>query len=243
MRVEKYPAPANALPYWAQIPDTFDGFVNIDFHGAGGQNWGSSETLDQLIIGTPPPYAETPKDLQNGCAAANILLLAPQKFGNWTVAEVNTMIDIAINKFGARKVGISGFSMGGGAVNGYITSQHSSRISWAISANGILPGGTLNWANAKAVRAWYYHTLDDPKVPYSTTTKLAVERMTAAGGNPKATIEAQGAHSYNNFFKQKLLYDWMRDGAFEPIPPQPLPPKTVTKVVVHYSDGTTQEMT
>lgn len=235
MRIEKYPAPTNVLPYWAQIPDTYDGCCNIDLHGKGGENWGSEQTLDQLIVGTPPPYAETPKDLQVGCNANNILLLAPQRFGDWTVDDVNRMIDIAIDKFKAVKVGISGFSMGGGGVRNFITSANSNRVSWAICCNGTNRGS--NWVNAKTVRTWFFHTQDDNVVPVAYTND-AVTKMRAAGGVPKVTLEPTGRHSYNNFFKQQALYDWMKDG-FQPPIIVPPPVKTIVKVTVEYSDGST----
>jgi predicted esterase len=224
--VEKYPAASdNPIGYWVQRPANYDGNVNIDFHGVGGRGPGSAATLDQLIIGTPPPYAETPKDLQNGCAANGILLIAPQIGGDWTIAQVNSFVDIAFTKFRAKRVGISGFSLGGGAVTAYITSQYSGRISWAISANGLnwgekYPGA--NWANAKNVRVWFFHTKDDPRVPISNSAS-AVVSMNQVGGGFLYTINETGGHSYNNFYKSPELYRWMLGSDTLPKVPVPAP--------------------
>jgi predicted esterase len=229
--IEKYPASlTNPIGYWVQKPADYNASkkypVNIHLHGTGGRGPGSFATLDQLIVGTPPPYAETPLDLQAACNQYGIMLIAPQIGGDWNVATINSFVDIAFNKFNASKVGISGFSMGGGGVTAYITSQYSNRISWAVSCNGLNWG--TNWSNAKNVRTWFFHTLDDQTVRYVYTTEKAVAAMRTAGGNPAVTLDKTGGHSYNKFLQSPDLYSWM----LERVVP---PPTTVPQLPVALS--------
>lgn len=224
MTIEKYPVAAgNPMGYWVQKPDTWTGFLHIDFHGRSGTNPFNSDPLNLLINGIPasnyPP--ETPKDLQVGCNQNGILLIAPQaNVTDWTVNDVNVIIDIAINKFKAdpAKIGISGFSMGGDAVTSMITSTSSNRVAWAISCNGVNAG--TNWANAKNSKVWFFHAMDDNVVGVGNTQN-AVASMKAAGGNPSVTYYPNGGHSYLGTYKNQALYDWMKGAATPPPPPPP----------------------
>ena len=227
MQKIKFPqSPTNKLGYWIQVPDVISLKYKtvIDLHGMGGLGPGSMTTLDTLMIGnanspTPGEWSETPQDLQVKCNELGILLLAAQVGSDWTEADINWCIDQAISKHNADPANIvlTGFSMGGGGVRMFMTSQSSTMIKAAVVVAGT--GRGSDWKRA-TMPVWFFHCENDGRVPVSNTW-AAIASMKAVGLTPKSRIDKTGGHGYNDFYRQRELYEWMFGAVAQPIPEPP----------------------
>lgn len=232
MTKTKYPTSAtNPMGYWLQQPDAIKTLYPCicDLHGTGGRGPGTSATLDSLMIGpasapTPGAWSETPQDLQVGANRNGMLLIAPQIGGDWSVKNVDDIIDIAISKHNAdpNNIFLTGFSLGGGGVTRFITSPSAKRVKAAVSTGGLNWG--TDWKQA-TMPVWFFHCADDPRVGVGNTNS-AFASMEAIGLKPFKTIFPTGGHSYGTAYSSQETYGWMLGTVTPPVIPPIEPPVT-----------------
>ncbi len=128
----------------------------------------------------------------------SFIVLSPQTTGNSTAADVNSMIDYALEnlRIDEARIYIIGLSMGGGAVWN-AAAAYGSKIAAAVPICG-----ATNATEAKAksiadhkVSVWAFHNTDDKTVSVATTDNfVAYINDHSAGLRAKKTIWATGGH-------------------------------------------------
>lgn len=191
-----------------------------------------------------------PPDLINLAKSNDFVLVAARcdRIGGWSNQMVNDVLDHpAVKWFDQNKIHCIGFSLGAGLLANYmLTSQaNSERFATAHIAYMTPKSGVYaNIVNAKVAVIGITAANDTNGGTPPQATRDFVKAITSAGG--KATLKeyAYGGHggALPEYLKDQKTYQFMidnpRGGSTTGTPP---PTKTISKVVIHYSDGTTIE--
>lgn len=241
-----YPRPVNPTGFGIINPNGKTGVITY-WHGIGeigtatDDPWGLQGLINSGGL---------PVDLINMSIVNDFVLVAARcdRLGGWSNQMVNDVLDHpAVRAYDKNKIHSIGFSLGGGLLANYMLTSQGNAERFATAHVAYMTPKTgiyANIANAKVVVVGITATNDNNGGTPPQATRDFVKAINAAGG--KATLKefTYGAHggALVEYFKDQKTYDFMianpRGGAVT-IPPPPV--KTISKVVIHYSDGTTVE--
>src|SRR6185436_531443 len=169
--------------------------------------------------------------------------------GGWTIQMVNDVINHpAVMAMDQKRIHIFGFSLGAGIAAKYLlTSQpYAERFATAhIAYMTQQSGNAAGVAAAKVKVVGISSPTDTNGGTQPKYTRDFIASLTAVGATASLKEYNYGGHggALPEYMKDQRTYDFMKNnpraGATPIQPPQPT--KTITKVVIYYSDGTTVE--
>lgn len=216
----------NIPGFYQSLPARYDSTSKkypllIFMHGAGEKGTGGDKLSLVLKNSVPKLINQNkfPASFESNGQHHSFIVLSPQTTANSTAADVNSMIDYAIDnlRVDAARVYIIGLSMGGGAVWN-AAAQYGSKIAAAAPICGAT-NATETKAKSiadKKVAVWAFHNTDDKTVSVASTDDFVSYINHQSAGLAKKTIWATGGHdswtkASDPALKEdgKNVYEWL----------------------------------
>lgn len=272
MNVPKTLRAANGeqIAFYEHAPALADGTpIIIFFHGRVETGDGTVNTLGKLKIYGPVKHIEENK-FNYPFIVLSPQLHSKYQNSEWPLWYATEMIKHA-RSLGTGKIFVTGLSLGGGLVWNVLDDDSlCKQIAGAAPVCGTATFSTVEFIHKYKIPVWGFHGFNDTTIGCGNTIS-AIDRIGPELG--KYTIYSNTGHnawdySYTltnetytvksyphypikdtSYTHKPNLWEWFLEKAGAiPLPPivvEPptTPPRTVVKVVLHYSDGETQEMT
>jgi predicted peptidase len=206
------------IRFWQYLPagyDTLDHVPTIIFlHGLGEK--GDSLADMELVLRHGPP-----KEIKTG-KKFDFIVISPQlkKKSSWSVNYIDEVIEYCKStlKVDENRLYLTGLSLGGGGVWGYIQNEKYGK---KIAAAAAICGASNDTTKAKNIVAnhipvWAFHGDKDTTVPWSRSKRMvdAINRLNPEVAATLSLYEGVGhscyhrAYATNHQFHQPNLYEW-----------------------------------
>lgn len=271
MNVAKTLRAANGeqIAFYEHAPALADGTpIILFFHGKGEAGDGTVNTLPKIKIYGPVKHIEEGK-FAYPFIVLSPQLHSKYQNSEWPLFYAQEMIKYA-KSLGTGKIFVTGLSLGGGMIWNIMDDDGlCQQIAGAAPVCGTATSNTAEFVKKYKIPVWGFHGYDDKTIGPGNTIS-AMDRIgpelgryiiysnTAhncwdyayALGNEAYTVKSYPNYPIKDvsYTHKPNLWEWFLEKAGAiPVPPiiidPPPAPRTVVKAVLHYSDGTTQDMT